>query len=74
MVCRQGGGLLLTWLEMRQILFLNQIPELPSERLASQTVCVAGGWVADPTPVAASSLFPPTNAIFCDYNGGIWGR
>jgi hypothetical protein len=66
---RWAGGLVMLW-ERRQILVLE-----PDLRVAQRAVgqpdrlCGLG---ADPTPVA-SSLFPPTEAIFCDYYCGIWG-
>ena len=47
---------------------------LASGWLVRRSVC---GWGDDPTPTGptpvALSLFPPTEAIFCYYNCGIWG-
>jgi hypothetical protein len=45
---------------MQQVLFLKQIPELFSERLASQTVCVAG----EPIPPQSSRYYSHRLKIF----------
>jgi len=50
------------WWEMRQILFLNQIPELPSERLGLSGRLY--GWGDDPTPVASPRHYSHRPKLF----------